>query len=80
MKTEIKLTVTTVEGKSLAPFFRVKLDRNKAPYIIVNNSKYFITQTNFPREFSIDYGLTTLYVDIKDGLSELQALVAKLNL
>lgn len=79
MKTEIKLTVTTADGRSLAPFFRVKLDKNKAPYIVVDNNKYFITKMNFPREFSVDYGLTTLYVDMKEGQSELQTLVDNAN-
>lgn len=79
MRTAIKLTVTTPEGRSLAPFFRVKLDANKAPYIIVENNKFFITQTNFPREFSSDYGHTTLIVDVKEGLDDLKALVENLS-
>jgi hypothetical protein len=75
MKTAIKLTVTDSEGKSLAPFFRVKLDRERKPYIVVSNKKYFITHAKFPREFSVDFGYTTLLADIKEGLPELIKLL-----
>lgn len=78
MKTAILLTVTTLDGKSLAPFFRVKLDSNKAPYIIVDNRKYFVRETNFPREISVDWGYTKLVLDVKDGLPQLKEYVGAL--
>jgi hypothetical protein len=76
MKTEIKLTVTDADGKSLAPFFRIKIDSDKAPYIVVNNRKYYFTKpTKFPFEFTPDDDRRTLHVDIKDGYAELEKAI-----
>lgn len=79
MRTSIKLTVTTPEGRSLAPFFRVALDANKAPFIVVADKKVFIQHTNFPTEFSPDLGHSTLIMDVKEGLEDLKALVNNLH-
>lgn len=71
MKTNVKLQVTH-DGRS--EYCRVKLDKNKFPYIIISNEKMIINSTEFPRRVKF-LGLWDLIIEIISGLEELESIL-----
>lgn len=74
-KTNIKLMVDGPYGK-LEPYYRVKLDKSGFPYIIIDNEKLIINSVEFPREVSVNYGLSNHMLDIVCGLDELKTILS----
>lgn len=51
-KTNIKLKITTHDGRKEE--CRVKLDKNKFPYIVIDNEKVILNSHHFPRKIAYD--------------------------
>jgi hypothetical protein len=72
MKTNVKLKITH-EGRE--DYCRVKLDSNKFPYVVIDNEKLVINNTQFPRTIKF-MGLTEMTIELISGQSELEAILA----
>lgn len=79
MKTNVKIKITPKECICKIfrnhEYFRVKLDKDKFPYIIIDNDKYLITSITFPKFITYCYDETDLKLDLIEGLDELETLV-----
>jgi len=78
MKTNIKIKINSTNNDSYIdeifskyPYFRVKLDKEKFPYIVILNEKYIINLTNFPQYYR--------FIEPKDSKLELLEGVEELK-
>jgi hypothetical protein len=64
-----------VQNRTELPKLRVKIDSIGFPYVIVDNEKILICQTDFPLRINV-WGNDLGEIDIVSGLDELKAILA----
>jgi hypothetical protein len=58
------------------PRLRVKLDAQSFPYVIVGYQRVTIASTEFPRQFSMNYGLSEGTLHLVEGAEELARILS----
>jgi len=59
---------------------RVKLDKNKFPYIVIDNRKIILNSPHFPRKMAYGYCLMTFKAELISGEEELKEILANPDL
>jgi hypothetical protein len=80
-KTNIKIQVAhSAGGKTIDETYTIKIDGQGFPYVVFQNEKIIIANTSFPRTDHWIHGLWEVSLDIREGLDELQAILANPDL
>lgn len=77
MKTDV---VIKVEHDGIIENCRVKLDKNKFPYIVINNEKIVLISAKFPRTVKTYAGYLELNMEIVCGKENLETILSNPDL